>query len=256
MKLAAVRCCQSGFSVAEYLKAISSAEIGAKPKREKNPAPAYSEADIGHPELFLALKEWRSRKAKEANVPHYQILHQKTLVQIAVNLPDTLPALAKLKGIGKKLAVKYGKELVALVADYRGKNDIREVVLPTPPAPQPEDRQELDEPAADTVPKGPKVPTRQTTLALLDQGLTVAEIAEKRGFAVTTIESHLAHCIEMGEIVVDRLLATEKHQALERIILPHQDKKLSEIKEAAGDACTYGEIRYVLAHQKYLANKP
>ncbi len=256
VKLAAVRCCESGFSVAEYLQAISSAEIGAKPKKEKTPAPAYSEADIGHPELFLALKEWRSRKAKEANVPHYQILHQKILVQIAVNLPDTLTALARLKGIGKKLAVKYGEELVTLVADYRGKNDVREVILPTPPTPDPVDPQESDGPAADKVPKGPKVPTRQNTLALFDQGLSVARIAEKRGFAFTTIESHLAHCIEMGEIAITQLIAPEKHQSIERIILPHQEKKLSEIKEATGDACTYGEIRYVLAHQKYLANKP
>ncbi len=117
VKLAAVRCCQSGFSSAGYLQAISSAEIDSKPKREKKLTPIYLEADVGHPDLFQALKEWRSRTAKEENVPHYQVMHQKTLVQIAVNLPDTIPALAKLKGIGKKLAEKYGEELVALVTD-------------------------------------------------------------------------------------------------------------------------------------------
>ncbi len=37
----------------------------------------------------------------------------------------------KIKGIGKKLSEKYGEELVAMVADYRQKNNIVDVILPT-----------------------------------------------------------------------------------------------------------------------------
>jgi superfamily II DNA helicase RecQ len=124
VKLAAMGCCQSGFSTAEYLRAISAAAINTQPKREKNPGPTYAEAEIGHPDLFQALKEWRNRTAKEQNVPHYQVMHQKTLVQIAVNLPNTLEALAHIKGIGKKLTKKYGEELVTLVSEYCLNNEI------------------------------------------------------------------------------------------------------------------------------------
>ncbi|MBU1566157.1 MAG: helix-turn-helix domain-containing protein [Proteobacteria bacterium] len=252
VKLAAVRCCQSGFSSAEYLKAISAAEIDTKPKREKKETPTYSEADVGHPELFLALKEWRSQKAKAENVPHYQVLHQKTLIQIAVNLPDTLPALTKLKGIGKKLAEKYGEELVTLVAGYRDKNDIKEVFLPTKPVTEPEDLKESDQPKT---PKGPKIATRLLTLELFNQGLAIPQIAEKRGFVFTTIESHLAQCLELGEIPIDRLISPEKRQSLEHIILPLEEKQLGRIKETVGESYTYGEIKYVLAWLRHKAPK-
>ncbi|KJS00334.1 MAG: helicase [Desulfobulbaceae bacterium BRH_c16a] len=251
VKLAAVRCCESGFSTAEYLRAISSAEISVKPKKEKPPAITYSEADVGHPDLFLALKEWRSRKAKEENVAHFQVMHQKTLIQIAVNLPDSLPALTKLKGIGKILAEKYGEELITLVAEYRAKNDIQEVTLPIPVQAEPEDHKKDKDTSEPKAAKEPKIPTRLLSLELFDQGLTVAQIAEQRGFAFTTIENHLSQCIEYGELPSDRLIAPEKRQSLEQIILPLQNQKLSEIKEALGDACTYGEIRYIIAHHRH-----
>ena len=125
VKLAAVTCCTTGFNSSEYLRAISSAEIEAAPKKDRERAAkttiTYSEADIDHPELFETLREWRAIKAKEAGVPHFHILHQKTLIQIVVNLPDNEKALMKIKGIGKKLMERYGRELVDMVADYREK---------------------------------------------------------------------------------------------------------------------------------------
>lgn len=252
VKLAAVGCCKSGFSSAEYLKAVSSAEIDTKPKKEKKETPTYSEVDVGHPELFQALKEWRSRTAKEENVPHYQVLHQKTLIQIAVNLPNTLEDLARIKGIGKKLAEKYGEELVALVVEYRAKNDIQAVFLPTKPAAGPVDHKE---PEQGKEAKDLKVPTRLQTLELFNQGIAIPQIAEKRGFVFTTIESHLAQCLELGEIPIDRLISTEKRQALEQIILPLEEKHPGKVKEIVGEAYSYGEIKYVLAHLRQKAAK-
>ena len=245
VKLAAVQCCASGFSTAGYLQAIARAEINIKPpKREKASAVIYSEADVGHPELFQTLKEWRSRKAKEENVAHFQVMHQKTLVQIAVNLPETLKALTKIKGIGQKLGEKYGEELVLLVSEYRAKNDITEVILPAPPQRESATPEEADQPKPE---KGPKIPTRLLTVELFNQGLTIPQIAERRGFAITTIESHLTQCVEQGELDIDRLIDPARRQTLEPLILPMKDQRLGEIKEALGDACTYGEIKYVLA---------
>ncbi len=250
VKRAAVGCCAAGFSSAEYLRAVASAAIDAKPQKEKALTPIYSEADVGHPELFQALKDWRSRTAKEENVPHYQVMHQKTLIQVAVNLPDSLPALTKLKGIGEKLAERYGEELVALVVEYRAKNNIQAVFLPTKAAAESADQKEPGQPKE---PKGPKVPTRLLTLELFNQGLTIPQIAEKRGFVFTTIESHLAQCLEQGEIAIDRLLTPEKRQSLEQIILPLEDKQLGKVKEMVGEAYSYGEIKYALAHLRHKA---
>jgi len=243
MKQAAVACCETGFSAAAYLKAVATAAIDTSPKREKNPAPNYSEADVGHPELFQALKEWRTKRAQQENIAAYMVMHVKTLIQVVVNLPNTLEELASIKGIGEKSAQKYGEELVALIVEYREKNNIQSVSLPSPPKAEKKNSKS----SKDEGPKEAKIATRLLTLSLFKQGFTVQQIAEKRGFVFTTIESHLAQCLELGELPVDLLIAEEKRLSLEHRILAHNNQTLGAIKELVGDEYTYGEIKFVLA---------
>lgn len=61
------------------------------------------------------------KKAQELDLAHFQILHQRTLIQIAVALPENLVALKKIHGVGKMTVQKYGVELVGLVGEYRGR---------------------------------------------------------------------------------------------------------------------------------------
>ena len=244
VKLAAVRSCQTGFRPVHYLRAISAAEIDFKPDKErKTQTIEYTSSDVGHPELFQALKDWRSEKAAEAKVPHYRILHQSVLIQIAVLLPDNSSALEKVKGIGKRTIEKYGKELLTLVSAYRQKHQIEEVVLPDSKA------------AQDTAPeeeKPPRVDTRKVSLDMFSAGLTIAEVAKERGLVNSTIEGHLAFFVEAGKLDVSKLLSDEKQRAIELKLAEMKDKSLGEIKNALGDDCSYGEIKIVRAHRKYL----
>jgi hypothetical protein len=122
VKQAGITSCEKGFSPPRYLRAISNTELTYIPEKEKkSQAPVYNESDIEHPELFRQLKDWRSRMAKERGLAHYQILHQRVLIQIAVNLPDNRARLKKINGVGKKTLEKYGDDILALVADYRNK---------------------------------------------------------------------------------------------------------------------------------------
>ena len=89
---------------------------------KKSQAPDYSESDIEHPELFQLLKDWRSRTAEEKGLARFQILHQRVLIQIVVNLPDSRTKLRKINGVGKKTIEKYGEDILALVASYRKKH--------------------------------------------------------------------------------------------------------------------------------------
>ncbi len=130
VKLAGIKSCEKGFSAPHYLRAISKAEVEFLPGKEKKyQTPDYSEADIEHPELFQRLKDWRSRMAKEQGLAHFQILHQRVLIQIVVNLPDNRTDLKKIKGVGKKTLEKYGKDILAVVAGYRKKHGIDKVNL-------------------------------------------------------------------------------------------------------------------------------
>jgi superfamily II DNA helicase RecQ len=119
VKLAGIMSCEKGFSVSRYLRSLSKAEIDFTPKKaKKTEAPALTESDIQHGELFSRLKDWRDKKAEAQHLVRYQVLHQQVLIQIAVNLPENMADLKKIKGVGEKILEKYGEELLAMVADH------------------------------------------------------------------------------------------------------------------------------------------
>jgi hypothetical protein len=246
VKLAAIRSCQTGFSPTEYLRAVSTAEIDFKPVREKKPQTIpFSESDIRHPGLFQLLREWRMQKAHEEEVASFQVLHQKVLIQIAVNLPDNLSALQEIKGIGKRLATKYGPELVALVSSYRRNHNIQEV-MPLEPKPAPK----VTEAEKNQI---SKIDTKQISLDMFKKNLTISQIAKERGLVISTIEGHLAFFVDAGVLAIGELITNEKQQSIERKLREmSESNSLSEIKQALGDDHSYGEIRTVLAHLKYL----
>jgi hypothetical protein len=240
VKLAGVGSCKDGFSPEKYLRSISAAAIDAGNIRPKAGAIIYSEGDVNHPELFEALREWRKQKAAEEGIAHYQVLHQKTIVQIAVCLPDTISALKKIKGIGKRLAEKYGEEITKIVADYREKHGIKDVALHEPTA---IGLQEISE-------KQPRVKqdTRKLSLELFQRGLSIPQIASERGLAASTIEGHLAFFISKGELEINKVIANEKRRIIEQKIADLQEKRLKALKQALGDEYSYSEIKLVLAH--------
>jgi hypothetical protein len=240
VKRAAVKACQHGFSTAGYLRAVSAAALTSQKKKTSPKTPTYTEADIAHPDLFQILKDWRSQKAAAEAIAHYRVLHQKTLVQIAVNLPDTLADLMRIKGIGERLAERYGEELVALVGDYRKQHNIVSVSLPASEPAQPRSRP----------PASPRVDTKQVSLDLFLKGLTVDQIAGQRGLMLSTIEGHMAHWVAAGKVEIDGLVSSDKRQAIERELRRTQGASFGAVKRALGEDFSYGEIKLVQAHLK------
>ncbi|MFZ1985851.1 MAG: helix-turn-helix domain-containing protein [Desulfatitalea sp.] len=249
VKLAGVLSCRDGFSPGKYLRALSAAAIEAvQSPKVKAATVTYAQADVGHPELFESLRQWRKEKAVAEGVAHhYQILHQKTLVQIAVHLPDTIAALKKIKGIGKRLAAKFGPELTALVADYRRKHGIEKVSLPEPANPPPPEQSKAK--------TGVKEDTKRVSLELFQRGLAIQQIAAQRGLTISTIEGHLAFFVARGQLEIGKVVADEKRRAIEQKIADMPTKAFKELKMALGDDCSYGEIKLVLAHLERLAQR-
>jgi ATP-dependent DNA helicase RecQ len=64
---------------------------------------------------FLALKAWRAGIAREHNLPAYVIFHDATLAEMAEQAPDSLVALERINGVGKKKLEAYGAELLQLL---------------------------------------------------------------------------------------------------------------------------------------------
>ncbi|MGC9194384.1 MAG: helix-turn-helix domain-containing protein [Syntrophobacteraceae bacterium] len=245
-KLAAVKSSQSGFSTGLYLRALSSVQIDFKPRTEKkSQAPEYSESEIGHPELFQTLKSWRAALAEASGVANYQILHQSVLIQIAATLPENPEELKRIRGMGKRLYEKYGGQILELVCSYRQKHGIDRTFEPAPALALKARAGEANKAAAKD--------TRQISFDLFKSGRGVSEVARERGLTASTIVGHLAAFVETGQIEIANLLSPEKLELIERKLTEMQNRPLGEIKQTLGESCSYGDIRLVQAHQKFLA---
>lgn len=248
VKLAGIESCDNNFSPSAYLHAIANAEIDFAPaKNQKSTIPDYGESDIDHPELFQALKDWRSRTAKEESIAHFQILHQRVLIQIAVYLPDNIAELEKIKGVGKKTIEKYGTKIIELVVTHRKKHGIKTIILPEPKVLPKEDISAKKEALASD--------TKETSLNMFNRGLTIDKIAEERGLVKSTIETHLSFFIKTGKLEINRVLTKEKQTAIQNSLAKEKDNSLTEVKNRLGNDFSYGEIKMAIAHQEHLESE-
>jgi ATP-dependent DNA helicase RecQ len=89
-----------------------------RPPRSASPSKANAAVDLPAPAqgLFERLRAWRAVTAKEQGVPAYVIFHDATLRQIALDAPDTLPALGSVSGVGENKLAKYGQQILDTVA--------------------------------------------------------------------------------------------------------------------------------------------
>jgi ATP-dependent DNA helicase RecQ len=65
--------------------------------------------------VFQALREWRRGVAKEHGVPAYTVLHDTSLREIARRLPDNLPTLGDVSGLGATKLARYGTAIIDVV---------------------------------------------------------------------------------------------------------------------------------------------
>ena len=93
--------------------------------------------------------------------------------------------------------------------------------------------------------------TKEASLKLFHEGLSINDIAERRNLVHTTIEGHLSHYVKEGVIPVDRLISNEKLKDILAIIEAIDSISFSAIKEKLGNEYTYGEIKITLAHHAF-----
>jgi ATP-dependent DNA helicase RecQ len=73
----------------------------------------------GDPALFDALREVRTRLARERGVPPYVIFHDTTLRQMAERRPSTLDDLHDIYGVGAKKAADFGDAFLDAIRLHR-----------------------------------------------------------------------------------------------------------------------------------------
>lgn len=221
--------CQDGFHVKAYLEVRAKAALDLTGKARVNGTGSTTISK--HPDFFRKLLHWRIARADVEEVEIARIMPQKTLVAIADELPASIVELKAIKGMGGKKMQQFGKEILEMTIAYRRENGME---LP------------ID---ADKEPAKAMLDSKHLTYALFKVGKSITDIAKERKMAASTIESHLAHFVGIGDLSLDRLVDSDKKEAIIKQVENSKTYNFGALKQALGDQFTYSEIRFVL---KYL----
>ena len=96
--------------------------------------------------------------------------------------------------------------------------------------------------------KPEKGATYRVTYELAKDGLSIAEIAEKRGLANTTIEGHIAKGIEAGELSIDKYMEEDDRETIEQVLTENKGANSGEIYAKLNGQYSYSQIRMVQAY--------
>lgn len=111
----------------EYLLEREQPDRDRTPRKKKSPKIVVPD-EVCHPEVAVAISQWRREKAADGGVPAFHILTQKTLFAIADSLPLTMGALLAVKGMGKVKCRSFGDEILTITRSYAATKG-----LPLPP---------------------------------------------------------------------------------------------------------------------------
>jgi hypothetical protein len=232
LKGCCLEACKEGFTVKEYQKTKSVKAIEAEKSGKKKVE--IKDETMDKSPLYAALSAWRLEKSKELGAPAYTVAANKTLKAIAQAQPVTLAELKDVKGMGVISVKRFGAEILDIVLRFMGED------------PKTADLGEMPEEPAKKE-KKPKGETYLITKSMFDNGMSVEAIAKERGFATSTIYSHLAHLVEQGLIDASQFIDKEKYNEILDYFESTFDPNLTAAKDVLGEEYQFGEIRAVLA---------
>lgn len=172
--------------------------------------------------LFDNLRQIRTKIAREENVPPYIVFNDKSLQEMASEMPTNDNQFLAISGVGQQKLESFGEEFMSVIKQFKQNNK----------------------------PK-PKKSTISETLTLFNQGLTPQQIGDERGLQITTVFSHIAKLVEEGKITnIESLISTDEINRVKVAYqqLQEEDKtKLKPIFEALNEEIPYYKIRLALA---------
>ncbi len=242
VKAACFEACRDGFSVKKYLEARAEALIDGGEIRTKSSA-KQDGADmmVENKAFYNRLKTWRNQKADELNLPVYMVLPLKSMAHLADVLPSSMKELKTIHGFGTRKLKQFGVEVLELVLKYRQE---QKMDLPTAG----DNPFEMPEPPS----KKPKIDTKKVSFDLFKSGKNIEEIAGERQMVVTTIEGHMAHYVQSGELNVFKFVEPQKVETISAWLKKHNPQTLTQAKQHFGDEVSWGELRMVKAHLQFL----
>jgi ATP-dependent DNA helicase RecQ len=95
--------------------------MGLRPGRATGIISATSEEDVRPDDpLYVALRAWRTERAKSEGAPAYTIFADRTLRDLVRLRPRNMHALMRVWGLGESRVDRFGRELLEVVAAHEG----------------------------------------------------------------------------------------------------------------------------------------
>lgn len=187
--------------------------------------------------LFELLRDVRRRIAESENVPPFVIFSDAALKDMCAKLPRTNEEFLRVSGVGEHKLQKYGLEFIQAIRTFSEENPDRQFVSGTAPAPKKVQRKAAGD-------------SHLETYQLHQQKLSIAEIAEKRELAVSTVENHLLQCAQQGmEVDFVRLIPEEYMTLVKNAVDQAGRSRLKPIKELLPEEVSYFMIKAYLYYQ-------
>jgi ATP-dependent DNA helicase RecQ len=195
--------------------------------------PTAAERDntqVKDPVLYEALRTARRRVAASLNIPSHTLVSDTVLQRIADARPKGREELLAVEGMGPVTFDKCGKELLAAIADHLHESTLAQGLA--------REKDVLPDLAA---------PVR-STWELVTRGLTLADIAVRRGLTEGTISNHVSELLRRGmRVNLDPLVPKTHQEQIRGAIRRLRDSNLKKIKGVIDADVSYAEIRIMLA---------
>ncbi|MDR2027563.1 MAG: HRDC domain-containing protein, partial [Prevotellaceae bacterium] len=195
------------FTVEQYFTAKGTLVMPAFPVNAFAGTNPSKKTAAKYPLLFYKLDDYRRAVCEEANIPVYTVVSTQALTEMATFLPQTPNDLLKLSGFGPATVSRYGQQFLDIVSEYCNEHGLESLMHEK--IGQKKIRKSTNSPKQQNSIKTPKEDTKKVTLDLYRQGLSIDEIAEKRGYANSTIKIHLAHYVKLKELPLSDFVTQE-----------------------------------------------
>ena len=232
----------------EFLRQRKSLSLMKPAEEARVPTSGLSDSTFEYDRaLFEELRELRRRMASERNVPPYVIFGDVSLRHMAAAYPCSKEEFSRMHGVGEVKLQEYGPEFVTLVSEYVEAHDI-------------------DVPSSGALTNYPRVlsttgrrgnsedgslsATHESTRAMLEQGMTIDQIAQERGLSKNTIIGHMERITAQGVDLELEHFAPEPERlaVIEEAFRESGSALLGPVKEQLGDDYDYEELKLARIH--------
>jgi ATP-dependent DNA helicase RecQ len=182
--------------------------------------------------LFEQLRRLRKQLADERDVPAYHVFSDVALRLMAREYPVSAREFSRICGVGERKLNEFGATFMAEIASYLAEHPRQHFESAPPPARKPAPRPASFGGSA------------KDSYDLLQKGISIKDIARRRGLGATTVFQHIVDCVEAGgSIDLDSMLTGEEQKRIEKAFRQHGWERLKPVREALGNSIGYEHLR-------------